>query len=520
MHAKLHALPFALAFLAAPAFAQAPLFIELSPGSFPTDVTVTPAVAGGASEIVVVGYNNAGLFRWTYTSGLEVDLQATGSSNGDVSVSRDGSIIAATTFGLDGIERASRLAGGVWTQGPGLGAVSGTSQTTAYDISGDGNIVAGLGWLTAGDATAYIWTQPTTVANIGGPFSDPSSRVNAADFDGNIVVGWKDLLNGQRVGARWVNGVLQPQLMLGPLFLGEALCVNDDGTRIAGGTIFNGSGVNATAAWRWDSGVVTVLPNLAGATTRAQGLGITNDGTRIVGHVGGNIPFGTRDVIWIDNAPQSLKTHLQTLGTVGVAGYDDLGICMAISHDGNVIVGRGTGFLVGANQPSGGWVVVYPGALSLGSAFCFGDGTGAACPCANNGSVGHGCASSIVPAGARLAATGIASIANDSVVLAGSDMPNAAALYFQGTTQSGAGAGVAFGDGLRCAAGTIVRLGTKANSGGASRYPTAGDASVSTRGLVTAPGTRTYQVWYRNSAAFCTPATFNLSNGLSITWTN
>jgi hypothetical protein len=27
-----------------------------------------------------------------------------------------------------------------------------------------------------------------------------------------------------------------------------------------------------------------------------------------------------------------------------------------------------------------------------------------------------------------------------------------------------------------------------------------------------------YQVWYRNASAFCTPATFNLTNGLRVTW--
>jgi hypothetical protein len=29
-----------------------------------------------------------------------------------------------------------------------------------------------------------------------------------------------------------------------------------------------------------------------------------------------------------------------------------------------------------------------------------------------------------------------------------------------------------------------------------------------------------YQLWYRNAAAFCTPSTFNLTNGLDVTWTN
>ncbi len=45
-----------------------------------------------------------------------------------------------------------------------------------------------------------------------------------------------------------------------------------------------------------------------------------------------------------------------------------------------------------------------------------------------------------------------------------------------------------------------------------------GDPSVSVRGAVSAPATRTYQVWYRNVAAFCTPSTFNFSNGVEVIW--
>jgi hypothetical protein len=99
-------------------------------------------------------------------------------------------------------------------------------------------------------------------------------------------------------------------------------------------------------------------------------------------------------------------------------------------------------------------------------------------------------------------------------------MPNASTLYFQGTSQQAGGLGITFGDGLRCAGGTIIRLGTANNVAGASQYPEAGDPSVSVRGqLPPAGGVRTYQAWYRNAAPFCTPSTFNLTNGLSITWT-
>ena len=120
--------------------------------------------------------------------------------------------------------------------------------------------------------------------------------------------------------------------------------------------------------------------------------------------------------------------------------------------------------------------------------------------------------------GANLSSFGLASVSNDSFTLVGTGMPNSSCLYFQGTTQMAAGMGAAFGDGLRCAGGTVVRLGTKTNVASASQYPAGGDASISVKGMVGAPGTRTYQVWYRNAAAFCTPSTFNLTNGLEVTW--
>jgi hypothetical protein len=37
-------------------------------------------------------------------------------------------------------------------------------------------------------------------------------------------------------------------------------------------------------------------------------------------------------------------------------------------------------------------------------------------------------------------------------------------------------------------------------------------------GAVAAPVTRVYQAWFRNAAAFCTPATFNLTNGVAVEW--
>jgi hypothetical protein len=170
--------------------------------------------------------------------------------------------------------------------------------------------------------------------------------------------------------------------------------------------------------------------------------------------------------------------------------------------------GRPNSFTAATKVPS-------PGASTF--TFCFGDGTGAACPCGNNGASGAGCANSLGH-GAVLSASGTASISADTFVLSGSGMPDSSVLYFQGTAQQSGGAGVAFGDGLRCASGTVIRLGTTTNVSGASQYPSVGDPSISVRGANAVGDVRTYQGWYRNAASCCQPDTFNLTGGLQTTW--
>jgi len=151
--------------------------------------------------------------------------------------------------------------------------------------------------------------------------------------------------------------------------------------------------------------------------------------------------------------------------------------------------------------------------------FCFGDGTGTACPCAPPSTPGTGCLNSF-GTGGLLVATGSNSVVNDALVLTASGLPpTAPTLFFQGTGQQAGGLGTLFGDGLRCVGGTVVRLGTEPASAGTAVYPGVGDLSVSVRGLLpVAGGQRYYQAWYRNAAAFCTSNTFNLSNGVGVLW--
>ncbi len=193
--------------------------------------------------------------------------------------------------------------------------------------------------------------------------------------------------------------------------------------------------------------------------------------------------------------------------------------CTSIAETsaGSVVFATRTTRWSSSEIPSGGRIIsLRPQSV----AFCFGDGTSTACPCGNLAALGSGagCLHSLGQGG-LLGVSGVPSVSNDSLVLRGSGMPSmSSALYFQGTTRESGGAGSAFGDGKRCASGAITRLGSRTNSSGASQVPSIGGAPLHVTGAVSAGDMRTYQVWYRNSAAFCTPAGFNLTNGVEITW--
>jgi hypothetical protein len=148
--------------------------------------------------------------------------------------------------------------------------------------------------------------------------------------------------------------------------------------------------------------------------------------------------------------------------------------------------------------------------------FCSGDL--GLCPC-GVGAPGRGCPSSFNGSGASLAATGTASISADTLVLQASGLSVSHVTFFQGSALAGEGLGTPFGDGLLCAGGSVVRLGHRLATGGVATLPGPSETPLSVRGAVPpGGGLRTYQVWYRNPAPYCTSATFNTTNGVALLW--
>jgi hypothetical protein len=156
--------------------------------------------------------------------------------------------------------------------------------------------------------------------------------------------------------------------------------------------------------------------------------------------------------------------------------------------------------------------------------FCPGDQTLSHCPCDNSGVSGHGCNNSISSGGALLTASGTTS--PDTLVLTSSaELPSALSIFLQGNVETQFV--LAFGDGLRCIGGQLLRLYVKNALNGAAVAPRLGDPSISARsaalGDPISPGSRRYyQVYYRDpDLSFCpspSGSTFNVSNGMRVTW--
>lgn len=147
------------------------------------------------------------------------------------------------------------------------------------------------------------------------------------------------------------------------------------------------------------------------------------------------------------------------------------------------------------------------------TSLCFGDGSGAACPCGNGGAVGEGCVNS-AGRGAVLAASGSTSVAADDLAFQMVQGPGPSpALLFVGTQQVSGGSGIAFGDGLRCAGGSIRRLSVQVLDASGSASWAAGLAA---RGEWTAGDVRVFQSWYRDVLGSPCGAQFNTSQALAV----
>jgi len=223
---------------------------------------------------------------------------------------------------------------------------------------------------------------------------------------------------------------------------------------------------------------------------------------------------------------QNGTTELASISSAGVQGNGQ-SAWASISGDGQFVMfqSRATNLVPGDTNGQDDVFVHDRNPMHSTTPFCFGDGTGAPCPCDNSGQSGHGCDNSISTGGAMLAGTGDALLSADTLLLTSSyERPTAFSLFWQ------AGSEIAprvFGDGLGCMGPPLKRMYRHHAVGGSVTAPQGTDQSVSARSAtlgdpISAGSTRGYYVFYRDpTPTFCPPpfgSTFNTTNGLRVLW--
>lgn len=224
--------------------------------------------------------------------------------------------------------------------------------------------------------------------------------------------------------------------------------------------------------------------------------------------------FSSNNVVKLD---ASTGAVLSSFTASGARGVFELG-------NGNVMWTNGTGAHVYDPNTNSSTMILAGSSYHLNlyggapptEAYCFGDGSGTACPCGNTGGTGRGCDNGTGSTGGQLGRSGSTSIGAGDLVLVGSGLEaSQPGLYFQGNNAVNGGAGTAFGDGLRCAGGGVVRLQVRvADISGVSSTT----VNVGSVGGVAPGDVKRYQLWYRNPNFSLCGSGYNFTNGLELTW--
>jgi len=190
---------------------------------------------------------------------------------------------------------------------------------------------------------------------------------------------------------------------------------------------------------------------------------------------------------------------------------------------GTAVAVRGGRLAVGARglsdsyDPGMGYVldrVPFPG-----ERFCFGDGSGNACPCANEDSGERGCRNG-TGRGAGLDGSGSNSAGADDLALSSFHLPpREPGFFLLGTDPAGGGGGLPAYDGLACLGGTILRGPVFESGAGGSTHLVGPLAKIpGARELVEPGRTLYFQAFYRDPLASPCGARANFSSAYAVTY--
>jgi len=248
-----------------------------------------------------------------------------------VAVSDDGAVVLGniTDPELEAQVAAIWTAADGWTSIGHLGDGCGT-YTSAYELSADGTVATGLGWIGCSGA-GFRWSEATGMVALE-HLANGNNRSSVISADGNLIGGFAQG-SFSRTPSIW-DAAGNGTLMDPPNgdALGEIHGMSDDGTILLG--TWNGDAV------KWTNGVMEVIgqgsvhPGWTGIP-----MDIADDGTI----VGFDVIMTSRQA-WIrpgdDGDIISLGFYLSQHGG-SIPDGASLQVCQAISTDGRYIIGHG-----------------------------------------------------------------------------------------------------------------------------------------------------------------------------------
>lgn len=215
-----------------------------------------------------------------------------------------------------------------------IGGLRNPVNSAALGVSADGSTVVGRSAsLDPFGQVAASWTQPTGIQSIG-DFAGGAVNALANDVsgDGSVAVGGGNNADFRTEAFRYdtVNGIVGLG-WLPATTSSVALGVSDDGSKIVG---ISGGGSNQGFIWDAINGMQD-LGDLPGGTTATEAYDISGDGSTVVGS--GNSANGAEAFRWD--------------ATNGIVGLGDLpggvfaSFASGVSADGSIIVGRASSAL-------------------------------------------------------------------------------------------------------------------------------------------------------------------------------
>lgn len=369
----------ALAILASAGAALAEPTIEFLPAGFILGDLSEDGTMGAGNVIFDGSYET---FRWTRAGGVvrlgRDTVIPIGVGGGTPDISYDGSRVSASILGSD-----NRMTWGLWDSVNGWteampplptdGVLLDQSYGSAWGLSGDGATVTGFHWgVNSGftKARASTWTAAGGVVTLE-QIADRSARVNAASYDGSVVVGWEERMDGVWRPTAWRNGA--KITLQNSLAFCEAGAVNADGSIVVGSAYDETLG-RAAARWVWngasyDMTIIGSLPLTSPVHGEAYLNSVSDEGDLAVGF---NRYFQNliqiKGIVWTpETGLMSGEDYVAALGlSAQLPGDTEIIDMSAVSPDGTAIAGilRST---AGTLQS----FVIY-----LGVALCEGDTNG------------------------------------------------------------------------------------------------------------------------------------------------